>query len=68
MCPLLTALFLFLSLSRRVTFLPEGVIIGFRNFEWGFKSQKKIRFGVKKKFGKKEKKKSAWNRLKWREN
>ena len=30
------------SLSlRRVTFLPEGVIVGFRNFAWGFNSQKK---------------------------
>ena len=29
------------SLSlRRVTFLPEGVIVGFQNFAWGFNSQK----------------------------
>ena len=26
---------------RRVTFLPEGVIVGFQNFAWGFNSQKK---------------------------
>ena len=37
---------IFLSLSllsslRRVTFLPEGVIVGFQNFAWGFNSQKK---------------------------
>jgi hypothetical protein len=30
-CPLLMALFLFLSSFRRVTFLPEGVIVGFKN-------------------------------------
>ena len=24
---------------RRVTFLPEGVIVGFQKFAWGFKSQ-----------------------------
>ena len=29
-----------LSSLRRVTFLPEGVIVGFRNFAWGFNSQK----------------------------
>ena len=46
-CPLLTALFFSLSSLRRVTFLPEGVIVGFRNFAWGFNSQKK-RFGVEK--------------------
>jgi hypothetical protein len=39
-CPLLTAFFLLLSAC--VTFLPEEVIVGFRNFAWGFKSQKKI--------------------------
>jgi hypothetical protein len=26
-------------------FLPEGVIVGFPNFAWGFKSPKKMRFG-----------------------
>ena len=31
-----------LSLSlRRVTFLPEGDIVGFQNFAWGLNSQKK---------------------------
>ena len=38
-CPLLTAFFLFSLSSEVVTFLPEGVIIGFPNFEWGFKSK-----------------------------
>jgi hypothetical protein len=38
-CPLLTAFFLSLF-SGVVTFLPEGVIVGFPNFAWGFKSQK----------------------------
>ena len=34
--------FLFSLLSlRRVTFLPEAVIVGFSNFAWGFKSKKK---------------------------
>ena len=39
---LLMAFFLFLSfsLSASLTFLPDGVIVGFWNFEWGFKSQK----------------------------
>ena len=37
---LLTAFFLLLSAP--VTFLPEGVIIGVRNFAWGFKSHKQI--------------------------
>ena len=37
-CPLLMALF---SLSLYLTFLPVGVIVGFRNFAWGFNSQKK---------------------------
>ena len=37
-CPLLTALFL--VLSKVVTYLPEGVIIGFRSFALGFKSKK----------------------------
>ena len=27
---------------RRVTFLPERVIVEFQNFAWGFNSQKKI--------------------------
>ena len=31
----------FFSSLRRVTFLLEGVIVGFRNFAWGFNSQKK---------------------------
>ena len=31
--------FLFLYVPH--TFLPEGFIVGFRNFAWGFKSQKK---------------------------
>ena len=44
-CPLLTAFFLFLSL--RVTFLPEGVIVGFWNFEYDFKSQKNKIWGGK---------------------
>jgi hypothetical protein len=38
-CPLLTALFAFSSLHQ-VTFLPEGVIVGFTNFAWGFNSHK----------------------------
>ena len=55
-CPLLTMSFFSLlslfSLSlRRVTFLPEGVIVGFQNFVWGFNSQTKIRFGVKQNSG-----------------
>jgi hypothetical protein len=33
--------FSLLSFFGRVTFLPEGLIIGFRNFAWGFNSQKK---------------------------
>jgi hypothetical protein len=38
-----------LSLSpRRVTFLPEGVIVGFQNFGWGFNSQKNKIWGEKK--------------------
>ena len=41
-CPLLTAFFLsFFFSSPTLTFLPEGVIVGFQNFAWGFKSQKK---------------------------
>ena len=36
-----------LSSSAAVTFLPEEVIVVFRNFAWGFNSPKKIRFGVK---------------------
>jgi hypothetical protein len=50
-CPLLMAFFLLLFLSDPVTFLPEEVIVGFQNFVWGFKSQKKIRFGIKQKLG-----------------
>jgi hypothetical protein len=38
-CPLLTASFLFL-LSPTMTVLLEGVFVGFRNFAWGFMSQK----------------------------
>jgi hypothetical protein len=37
-------------LSVPVTFLLEGVIIGFRNFAWGFKSQKN-KIWSKTKFG-----------------
>ena len=40
-CPLLMAFFSLSSLSADVTFLPEGVIVGFRNFAWGFHSQTK---------------------------
>jgi hypothetical protein len=47
-CPLLTAFFFLSLLYGIVTFLPEGVFVGFPNFAWGFKSQKKISFGVKK--------------------
>ena len=39
-CPLLTAFFSIL-LSEVVTFLPEGVIVGFRNFAWGLSHNKK---------------------------
>ena len=44
-CPLLIAVFSLFSLfllssSPLVTFLPEGIIIGFCNFAWGFKSKK----------------------------
>jgi hypothetical protein len=39
------------SLSPDVTFLPEGLIIGIRNFAWGLNSHKKISFGVKKILG-----------------
>ena len=38
----------FFSLLRRVTFLPEWVIVGFRNFAWGLKSQKNKIWGKKK--------------------
>jgi hypothetical protein len=44
-CPLLTLLFLLLLLFGNVTFLPEGVIVEFQNFAWGFNTHK-IRFGV----------------------
>ena len=37
----------FLS-SEVVTFPPEGVIVGFRNFVWGFKSQKNKIWGKQK--------------------
>jgi hypothetical protein len=33
------------SLSEVVTFLPEGVIVGFPNFAWDFKSQNKRDLG-----------------------
>jgi hypothetical protein len=33
--------FSFSQLSTNITFLPEGVIVGFWNFAWGFNSQKK---------------------------
>jgi hypothetical protein len=44
-CPLLTVFFLFLYFSiflssPTLTFLQEGVIVGFRDFAWIFKSQK----------------------------
>jgi hypothetical protein len=45
-----TNLFL-IFLSAQVTFLPEGVIVGFQNFALGCKSQKKIRFGMKTNLG-----------------
>jgi hypothetical protein len=35
----------FLLSSTWVTFLPEGVIVGFSNVAWGFKSQKKKKNG-----------------------
>jgi hypothetical protein len=34
------AFFLSLLSSPDVTFLPEGVVVGFRTFAWGFDSQK----------------------------
>jgi hypothetical protein len=49
--PLLRALFSLSSFFCPVTFLSEGVIVGFKNFAWGFKSQQKIRFGIQKKWG-----------------
>ena len=39
-CPLLMAFFSLL-LTEVVTFLPEGVNVGFNNFAWGFRSQRK---------------------------
>jgi hypothetical protein len=42
-------LLLLLLLSAPVSFLPEGDIVEFRNFAWGFNSQK--RFGVNKNLG-----------------
>jgi hypothetical protein len=44
-CPLLIAFF---SLSEVVTFLPEGVIVGFQNCMWDFQERKKM---VEKKIG-----------------
>jgi hypothetical protein len=35
-------------LSPDVTVLPEGVIVGFRNFAWGFNSQKNKIWGENK--------------------
>jgi hypothetical protein len=47
-CPLLTAFFLSpFSLFYRVTFIPEWVIRGFRNFAWGLKAHKKSDLGYK---------------------
>ena len=48
--PLLTALVSLLSSFNPVTFLPEGVIVGFQNFAWGFILKKnkilgEIKFG-----------------------
>ena len=37
-------------MNEVVTFVPEGVIVGFQIFAWGFKSQQ-IRFGVKQELG-----------------
>jgi hypothetical protein len=45
-CPLLTVFFFSFFLSAAITFLTEGVIVGFRNFAWGYKSKKKIRVGA----------------------
>jgi hypothetical protein len=42
--PLLMALFSLSFFFRPVTFLPEGFIIGFRNFAWGSKLIKKSAF------------------------
>ena len=42
--------FFFLS-SASLTFRPEGVIVGFRNFAWGFMSQTKQKIGVKQYLG-----------------
>ena len=47
-CPLLTVFF---SLSPCVTFLPEGVIVGFWNFVWGLRSQEKQDLGWTKIWG-----------------
>jgi hypothetical protein len=43
--------FSLLSSSPDVTFLPEGVIVGFRNFAWDFKSQLNPIWGEKKNWG-----------------
>ena len=37
--PLLTSFFPFLSSSPSVTFIPEGVVLGFRKFAWAPNSQ-----------------------------
>jgi hypothetical protein len=42
--------FFFFSLSAPITFLPEWVIVGVRNFAWGFNSQKNKIWGGKKYF------------------
>ena len=47
-CPLLTAFFLSFFLSPTLTFLQEGFIVGFRNFAWGFMSQKNTSWRKKK--------------------
>ena len=39
------------SLSPAVSFLLEGVIVGFGNFALGYKSHKKIKIGVNTNFG-----------------
>jgi hypothetical protein len=46
-CPLYSAFFFFFLFSANVTFLPVRVIVGVRNFAWGFKSQKYMIWGKK---------------------